>query len=164
MRCLPWNAKGQRKRNNHGRLEVHMPSCRFESFCLGENCNCQKHARMGCKYYPLWSLVYMLTQTPADERTCTVGGESEGMQGSRSPHGPWLLAWLDSRYMTNISVTNPFFPQKALPALECQGQTEKQSCISCQNVNAKMISKSSTSIGRAYYLILYERHMQTMGY
>ena len=57
MCCLPWIAKGQRKRNNHGRLEFHMPFCRLESHMLpiwGIMANTyKKHEPRGCNYYPL---------------------------------------------------------------------------------------------------------------
>ena len=75
MRCLPWNAKGQRKRNKNGRLEFHMPFCRFESHMLPiwrVMANTRNTNLWDAITTRLGSLVYILTQTPASERTCTV--------------------------------------------------------------------------------------------
>ena len=74
MRCLPWNATGQRKRNNHGRLEFHMLCCRLESHMLpiwGVMANARNAKLWDAITTHLGSLVSILTQTPASERTCT---------------------------------------------------------------------------------------------
>lgn len=74
MRCLPWNATGQRKRNNHGRLEFHMLFCRLESHMLpiwGVMANARNAKLWDAITTHLGSLVSILTQTPASERTCT---------------------------------------------------------------------------------------------
>ena len=90
----------------------------------------------------LGSLVYILTQTPASERTCTVHQVLvESLTACSDPGtctAPGCL--LDSKAIIasickKTVLTNPFVPKFVLPALECQGSKEKPSCIPFQNVD-----------------------------